>query len=66
MALYYYTVENEPPARRSTEYRARPQDGAVRAAMIYADKKALRMYDFFKRRFGLDDRLVSRILRRFS
>jgi hypothetical protein len=66
MALYYYTIEKEPPARRSTEYRARPQDSAVRAAMIYADKKALRMYDFVKRRFGLDDRLVSRILRRFS
>lgn len=66
LALYYYTVENREPERHSTEYRARPQDGPMRAALIYADKKALRIYDFLKRRLNLDDRLVSRLLRWWS
>ena len=34
--------------------------------MIYVDKMALRVYDFAKRRLGLDDRLISRFLKRFS
>lgn len=66
LALYYYTVETKEPERRSTEYRARPQDSALRSALIFADKKALRAYDFAKRRLGLDDRLISRVLKWFS
>jgi hypothetical protein len=53
LALYYFTHEDRP-VLRSTEYRARPGDGA-RAALIYADKQVLRVYDRVKRRFGLSD-----------
>ena len=61
LALYYFTEEGTGAFARSTEYRPRPGDGA-RALLIYADKMALRAYDKVKRRFGLDDRLVSRLL----
>jgi hypothetical protein len=61
IALYYFTEEAAPVRARSTDYRARPGDGALRA-LIYADKMALRAYDLLKRRLGFDDRWVSRLL----
>lgn len=60
LALYYFSLE-EQPLVRSTEYRARPGDGA-RAAMIYADKQLLRAYDWTKRRLGLSDQAAFKIL----
>ncbi len=60
LAIYYYTEEENPEAR-STEYRARPGDGA-KAALVYADNKAVRVYDWLKRRVGLSDRSVGKIL----
>ena len=64
MALYYFTLENDPFVR-STEYRARPGDG-LRAVPIYLDKQALRIYDRVKRRLGLSDHAVSGFLRRLE
>jgi len=46
---------------RSTEYRARPGDGA-HSIMIYADKQMLRAYDWMKRRFGVSDQAASKVL----
>lgn len=63
MALYYFTEEDDPIAR-STDYRARPDDGARRIG-IYLDKKALAGYDIVKRRFKLSDAAVNRALRPF-
>jgi hypothetical protein len=63
LALYYFTHEHHPFVR-STEYRARPGDGRPRAAVIWADKMALRVYDAVKRRAGFDDDRLGRILRR--
>ena len=65
LALYYFTDEQQPFLIRSTEYRARPGDGAKGIA-IWADKLVLRVYDKVKRRFNLDDRFASRILGMFS
>jgi hypothetical protein len=62
IALYYFTEEAQPFMVRSTEYRARPDDGLRRLA-IYADKMALRGYDFAKRRLGLSDRFAQELLR---
>ena len=62
MALYYFTVENNPPAR-STEYRARPGEGP-RSLLIYLDKQALRVFDRAKRRLGLSDQAASWLFRR--
>lgn len=60
LALYYFT-EEVAPLVRSTEYRARPGDGAKRA-LIYADKQALRGFDWAKRRFNIGNDAASRIL----
>ena len=62
MALYYFTEEPDPVSR-STEYRARPGDGA-KGLLIYLDKQALRAYDVVKRRLGFSDAAVSALLRR--
>jgi 2OG-Fe(II) oxygenase superfamily len=64
MALYYFTEENAPIVR-STEYRARPGDGA-KSLMIYADKQMLRTYDWAKRHLGLSDKAGSRLLGGFE
>jgi len=60
LALYYFTIEDHV-AHHSTDYRARPGDGAKRA-LIYLDKKALVAYDALKRRLHLSDGVVSRAL----
>jgi hypothetical protein len=65
LALYYFTHE-AAPVTHSTDYRARPSDGAARRLPIFLDKTALRAYDTVKRRFQLDDAFVSRVMRRFG
>lgn len=64
LALYYFTEEDSVQPR-STNYRARPGDGA-RGALIWLDKKALQAYDVAKRRLGLSDGIASRALGRLS
>jgi hypothetical protein len=64
LALYYFTHEDNPVVR-STEYRARPGEGA-KSVMIYLDKQALRVFDRAKRRFGISDHTVSGVLRGFE
>ena len=60
LALYYFTVE-DAPAVRATDYRARPDDGAKRV-LIYADKQALKAFDWAKRRFNLSNNFASKLL----
>lgn len=63
LALYYYTLE--PAARvtaRSTNYRARPEDGPLKSALIWLDKEAVDLYSRAKARFGFSDEFASRIL----
>jgi Rps23 Pro-64 3,4-dihydroxylase Tpa1-like proline 4-hydroxylase len=63
LALYYYTAEGGAPTRvRSTNYRARPEDGALKSAVIWLDKKAVDIYSRAKARFGFSDEFISRIL----
>lgn len=64
LALYYFTVEDSPLVR-STEYRARPGEGA-RSILIYLDKQVLRTYDRVKRRMGISDRRASAWIRPFT
>jgi hypothetical protein len=63
MALYYFTVE-ESPERRATNYQARPDESRLRKAAIWADRRALDVYDRAKRRLGISDAAVSRVLAR--
>jgi hypothetical protein len=64
MALYYFTVDDSPFIR-STEYRARPGDGA-KSALIYLDKQAVRFYDRAKRRLGISDQRINDTLKRLG
>ena len=66
IALYYFTKESKALRIRSTEYRARPQDGIIKGVFIYMDKMILRVYDRIKRTFGLNDKFASHVLRFFS
>jgi Rps23 Pro-64 3,4-dihydroxylase Tpa1-like proline 4-hydroxylase len=61
IALYYYTVDPAGAAPRSTNYRARPGDGA-RAALIWLDNKLLAGYSWAKRTLGLSDAFASKVL----
>ena len=60
LALYYFSVE-EDPFIKSTEYRARPGDGA-HSILIYADTQMLRAFDWAKRQLGASDQTASKIL----
>ncbi|GAB3258703.1 hypothetical protein GCM10027425_20330 [Alteromonas gracilis] len=60
MALYYFT-EEEHAVRRSTNYQARPEDGMKKVA-IAADRVAVDVYDRLKRRLGVSDESVQRVL----
>jgi hypothetical protein len=62
MALYYFTEEDHV-VRRSTNYRARPEDGWRRLA-IGADRVALDLYDRAKRRLGVSDEKVQALMAR--
>ena len=61
MALYYFTYEDKPNVR-STEYRARPNDGS-KGILIYLDKMTLRIFDKAKRRLGISNSFANRVLR---
>ena len=63
MALYYFTEEDHV-VRRSTNYRARPDDG-WRRLTIGADRVALDVYDRVKRRLGISDEKVQSALARW-
>jgi hypothetical protein len=63
LALYYFSKEDRPLVR-STEYRARPGDGAKAALTITLDKYVLRAYDWSKRHLGISDALIEPFLRR--
>ena len=60
LALYYFT-EEEAPVVHSTNYKARPDDGAKRV-LIYADKKVLQAFDWAKRRFNLSNDVAGKVL----
>jgi hypothetical protein len=61
IALHYYTVEEKAPRMRTTNYRARPTDGA-KALAIRFDNQALAGYTRMKRLFGMNDDLISKVL----
>lgn len=61
LALYYYTIDGNVTAR-STNYRARPKDGALKSALIWLDKEAVDLYSRAKARFGFSDEVASKIL----
>ena len=65
MALYYFT-EEEQTVRRSTNYQARPDESLARKVAIAADRTALDVYDRAKRRLGISDEAVQKVLGRLG
>lgn len=65
IALYYFTEEDSPLKVQSTHYRSRPQDKG-RKWMIELDNWLLNVYTSIKRNLGINDKLVSRVLKFFS
>ncbi|GAA2162887.1 2OG-Fe(II) oxygenase [Pedococcus bigeumensis] len=65
MALYYFT-EEEHAVRRSTNYRARPDEAGIKRAAIAVDRSAVDLYDRAKRKLGISDEHVSGLLERIS
>jgi hypothetical protein len=61
LAMYYFTEESAP-VRRSTHYRARPEEGRVRHLAVAADRKVLDVYDRVKRRLGITDEAAQKVL----
>lgn len=64
IALYYYTVE-ENPYRRATYYKARPGDGSNKL-LVKLDNALVSAYTAVKSKLGANDKVVSGILRFFS
>ncbi len=63
LAFYYYTEDRgHKPHPRSTNYRARPEDGVGQKAMIWLDKVAVDLYSRAKTQFGFSDEFASRVL----
>ncbi|MGD1848172.1 MAG: 2OG-Fe(II) oxygenase [Salibacteraceae bacterium] len=65
IALYYFTEEEKAPRLRTTNYKARPTDGA-KAILIWLDKKLIAVYTSVKRTLGINDDFVSKVLNLFS
>ena len=65
IALYYFTEEAHIPQKRSTNYRARPNDG-IKGLFIFLDKKAVALYSQLKGWLGINDDFVSNILRKLG
>jgi hypothetical protein len=64
IALYYYTVE-ENPYRRATNYQARPGEGKKKF-FVKLDNAMVALYTEIKGRLGASDKIVSSVLRFFS
>lgn len=63
MALYYFTEADEV-VRRSTNYQARPDESLGKKVAVWADRQALDVYDRIKRRSGVSDETVQKVLAR--
>ncbi len=64
IALYYFRDEKKSLHLESTHYRAKPDDPLHRKLLVVADRTFLRAYSVLKRYTPIDDRWVSKILRR--
>ena len=64
IALYYYTVE-ENPLKRSTHYVARPEEKGKRF-MVKLDNMMIAVYTSIKGMLGANDKVVSNVLKFFS
>jgi Rps23 Pro-64 3,4-dihydroxylase Tpa1-like proline 4-hydroxylase len=64
LQLYYYTVEPTAAVPRPTTYFVRPSDTVLQRVLVRMDNGLLRLYSSLKRRLGMSDAGVSRLMRR--
>jgi Rps23 Pro-64 3,4-dihydroxylase Tpa1-like proline 4-hydroxylase len=65
--FYYYTIDDsQSSVARATAYHARPSDRPAKSLLIALDNRALAVYSWVKRRFGLSDEVISKLLRFFG
>jgi hypothetical protein len=63
LQLYYYTVDAaEAAVPVATTYYARPEDSRFKRFLVKLDNLALKAYDTTKRRLGISDTFVSRVM----
>jgi len=65
LALYYFQETREDRELAPTVYHPRPGDSLLKRLVIAADDRLLGFYTLLKRKFGVRDGMVSRILRYF-
>ena len=65
IALYYFTEEGDKYSGQSTKYKARPEDGDKRI-LISLDNAAVSAYSTIKRKLGINDGFVSKVLSIFK
>lgn len=66
MQFYYYTYDNSHSATsvaHATAYYARPSDKPMEKLLIALDNRALAIYSWIKRRLGISDAFVSKVLK---
>jgi hypothetical protein len=63
LQLYYYTVDPAAAVPQATTYYARPADSALRRLLVRVDNRLVRLYSTLKRRLGMSDAEVSRVMR---
>jgi len=64
---YYYTVDAKPEAHpEATTYHARPDESMAKHLAVKLDNLALRAYSSVKRRLGIRDDAVSRVMAKFA
>lgn len=63
IALYYYTEEARMPVKINTNYRARPHESLAKKLLVALDRNVLWLYSWLKSLTGIDDSVVSTILR---
>jgi 2-oxoglutarate-Fe(II)-dependent oxygenase superfamily protein len=62
LQLYYYTVDDSQVAPVATTYYARPKDSTLKRLLVRLDNRVLSAYDTTKRRLGISDAFVSRVM----
>ncbi len=66
LALYYFRDEGKPLKLQPTHYKARPNEPALKHALVAVDRWLVRGYSILKRYTPMNDRLLSWLMRRKS
>ena len=61
IALYYYTNNAINVKPIATNYKARPNDNLIKKLLIFLDRTLISLFHFFKSKFKISDRFVTRI-----